>query len=246
MQCQVWTSLQGIDPSYAIHFDRVLEQKGSHAGKLNHLAMEISQEADSNDLLMFLDGDAFPIADPMPLITDGLAKAPLVAVCRAENAGDRQPHPCFCVTTIGTWRNLLGDWSDGATWLGPKGELVSDVGANLMRRLELAGTPWVQVLRSNRHNLHPLFFGVYGDVVYHHGAGFRKKGVSRIDMKAVPDISPLPPMPLPSQVIRLIEHIRWRRRQLWVHKMNRRYIRQSNLIFHQIQQGGSKWLAELI
>ena len=63
---QTWSSLEGIDPSYAVHFDRVVEQLGPHAGKLNHLAMEIEQEAADEDLLMFLDGDAFPIADPMP------------------------------------------------------------------------------------------------------------------------------------------------------------------------------------
>ncbi len=56
---QVWSSLEGIDPSYGAHFDRVLEQRGTHAAKLNHLAMEISHVADDEDLLMFLDGDAF-------------------------------------------------------------------------------------------------------------------------------------------------------------------------------------------
>ena len=61
---QTWTSLEGIDPAYAVHFDRVLEQRGSHAGKLNHMAREISHVAAEDDLIMFLDGDAFPIADP--------------------------------------------------------------------------------------------------------------------------------------------------------------------------------------
>ena len=69
---------------------------------------------------MFLDGDAFPIADPMPMIEEGLAQAPLVAVRRAENLDEPQPHPCFCVTTVGTWRSLPGDWSAGPTWPGPR------------------------------------------------------------------------------------------------------------------------------
>ncbi|HEV7162139.1 MAG TPA: hypothetical protein VGN25_02685, partial [Solirubrobacteraceae bacterium] len=55
---QTWTSLEHIDPSYGVHFDHVVQQRGSHAGKLNHLAMEISQLAEDEDLLMFLDGDA--------------------------------------------------------------------------------------------------------------------------------------------------------------------------------------------
>src|SRR5207253_9521524 len=105
----IWASLEGIDPSYSSYFDRVIEQRGTHAGKLNHLAMEIEQEASQDDLLIFLDGDAFPIADPMPLITTGLAVAPLIAVRRAENLDEPQPHPCFCATKVGTWKCLPGD-----------------------------------------------------------------------------------------------------------------------------------------
>ena len=145
---QIWSSLQGIDNSYAVHFDRILEQGGSHAGKLNHMAMEISQEASDGDLLMFLDGDAFPIANPMPLIDDALKRAPLVAVRRAENVNEPQPHPCFCVTTMQTWRALPGDWTAGPTWPSARGQPTTDVGGNLLRRLELTDTPWVQVLRS--------------------------------------------------------------------------------------------------
>ena len=71
---QTWSSLERIDRSYSSYFDRVVEQGGRHSDKLNHLAIEISHEASDGDLLMFLDGDAFPIADPMPLITDALSK----------------------------------------------------------------------------------------------------------------------------------------------------------------------------
>jgi hypothetical protein len=180
---QTWTSLEGIDPSYESSFDRVLQQRGPHAGKLNHLALEICHEADPDDLIMFLDGDAFPIADPMPMLTEGFERAPLVAVRRAENVNEPQPHPCFCVTTVRTWRSLPGDWSLGPVWPAVKGKRVSDVGANLLRSLELSDTPWVQLLRTNGAKFHPLFFAVYGDVVYHHGAGFRGSGLSRADLQ---------------------------------------------------------------
>lgn len=182
---QTWTSLEGIDRSYAASFDRVLAQRGPHAGKLNHLALEICHIASDDDLIMFLDGDAFPIADPMPVLTEGLERAPLVAVRRAENLNDPQPHPCFCVTTVGTWRKLPGDWSPGPVWPGVAGRRVSDVGANLLRALELSETPWVQLLRTNGSKLHPVFFAVYGGIVYHHGAGFRDDAVSRSDLQRV-------------------------------------------------------------
>jgi hypothetical protein len=176
-----WGSLEEIDPSYGQYFDRVLDQPGKHEEKLNRLAAEIVEEAADEDLLMFLDGDAFPIADPVPLIELGLSGAPLMAVRRYENCDEPQPHPCFCVTDVATWRNLPGDWSEGSTWPGPDGEPVTDVGAQLLRQLDLSGVAWAEILRSNRHDLHPVFFGIYGDAIYHHGAGFRKP-VSRADL----------------------------------------------------------------
>jgi hypothetical protein len=238
---QVWTSLQGIDPSYAAHFDRVFEQHGSHAGKLNHLAMEISEEASDEDLLMFLDGDAFPIADPMPLISDALARAPLLAVRRAENVDEPQPHPCFCVTSVKTWRELHGDWTSGPAWAGARGRRGGDVGGNLLRRLELTQTPWVEVLRSNTRNVDPLYFGIYGETVYHHGAGFRAGELSPVHRDHAPRPVRLPRVPLASQATRLINGYRWRR---WERATIAQQLSQSKLIIEKIRRGGPDWLAD--
>ena len=236
---QTWTSLQGIDPSYAVHFDRVIDQAGAHAGKLNNLAVEISHEAEDGDLLMFLDGDAFPVADPMPLIRDGLAKAPLIAVRRSENGGDEQPHPCFCVTTVATWRNLPGDWSPGHRWKIADGRRPTDVGGNLLRLLELTETPWVDVLRSNPVHVDPLFFAVYGKTIYHHGAGFRRGGPSRGYYDSRPKPLPLPRTPLLRGFTRRIEAARllpWRLRTRLPQ------IKESKRIFEKIQRGDPDWL----
>jgi hypothetical protein len=240
---QTWSSLQGIDPSYARHFDRILEQGGLHAAKLNHLAMEICHEAAPEDLLMFLDGDAFPIADPMPLITEALARAPLVAVRRAENVDEPQPHPCFCVTTVGTWRTLPGDWTAGPMWPGARGVRTTDVGANLWRRLELTETPWVPVLRSNRVDLDPLYFGVYGDVIYHHGAGFRSGELSPAHRANAPAPLRASRVPLVGSLARAVDHQRWRR---WERGLEQRHLAQSLEIFEKIQRGGSEWLADFV
>jgi hypothetical protein len=239
---RTWSSLERIDPSYGVHFDRVFEQRGRHPGKLNHLALEIAHEAPDDDLLMFLDGDAFPIADPMPLIEEGLSRAPLIAVRRAENVNDPQPHPCFCVTSVGTWRSLPGDWSGGFTWPGHKGKLVTDVGGNLLRALELSQTPWVEVLRSNRHNPDPLFFGVYGDVIYHHGAGFRPGELSRAYLDQAPALRGLPRLPVARSLVRRDNA---RRRRAWEQQTQKRYLKLSDDMYAKIKQGGSDWLSEL-
>jgi hypothetical protein len=239
---QTWSSLERIDPSYASKFDRVLEQRGSHAGKLNHLAMEIAEEAGDSDLLMFLDGDAFPIADPMPLIDDALARSELLAVRRAENVDEPQPHPCFCVTTVGTWRRLPGDWTAGPVWPGARGKPTTDVGANLLRRLELTSTPWTPVLRTNPTSFDPLYFAVYGGIVYHHGAGFREGELSPADRDRAP--APLTPGALAplGPALRLVNRLRWRR---WERRLRRAHVRRSQRIYERIRADSPEWLSEL-
>jgi hypothetical protein len=175
-----WGSVEGIDSAYRKYFDHVRDQRGTHPDKLNRLAAEISRSAADDDLIMFLDGDAFPVFDVSPLIESGLATAPLLAVRRVENGNEPYPHPCFCVTRVSTWRRLKGDWGSGAVaTMG--GASMKGPGGRLLEQLELSSTPWTQILRSNARNLHPVFFGVYGRAIYHHGAGFRRP-ISRADL----------------------------------------------------------------
>jgi len=131
---------------------------------------------------MFLDGDAFPIADVVPFLSEKLRHYPLVAVQRRENLGDPPPHPCFCVTTVRFWKDIHGDWKEGYRWRNQQGWPVTDVGGNLLGLLEAAQLPWFPMRRSNKRELHPLWFGIYEDLVYHHGAGFRNP-LSRFDMQ---------------------------------------------------------------
>jgi hypothetical protein len=241
---RTWASMQRIDPSYSRYFDRVIAQTGRHSDKLNHLAIEIVAEAAEDDLLMFIDGDAFPIADPMPLIADGLARAPIVAVRRPENLGDPQPHPSFCVTTVKAWCELGGDWSQGYRWTNTQGRRVTDVGGNLLRTLELTKTPWVEVLRSNRKELDPVFFGIYGDVVYHHGAGFRGlANVTRFHLSLAPELRPPSSTPIVNRVLRRRD---WQKRQAWERNTKERLTQLSDTVIAKIQQGDSAWLADFM
>ncbi len=173
---RTWAAIEGIPEPDALAFDTALELEGSHPEKLNELARRIAAEADPADLVLFVDGDAFPIA---PIDASLLGGTPLAAVRRDENLGDPQPHPCFCLTTVGYWTEIGGDWRRGHTWVNGAGETVSDTGGNLLGILEARGDEWRPLLRSNRIDLHPLWFAVYGDVAYHHGAGFRDR-VARV------------------------------------------------------------------
>jgi len=170
---RVFACLEDIDERFTDRFDVVVPAAGPHAGKLNLLAQHILDEADPDDLLMFLDGDAFPIADVVGASRAALQRSELVAIRRDENLGDLQPHPSFCVTTASTWRRLRGDWLSGYGWIRADGTTVTDVGGNLLFLLEASHTTWTPLLRTHQFTEHPIWFGVYGSVVYHHGAGFR-------------------------------------------------------------------------
>ncbi|HVM63688.1 MAG TPA: hypothetical protein VMU14_02420 [Acidimicrobiales bacterium] len=227
----VYLSLEDVDPGTLGPGVLTFEHCGPHAGKLNMLAAEIEARADDGDLIMFLDGDAFPVEDPMPVIRGALEATDLVALQRPENAGDLQPHPAFCVTSVANWRRMHGDWSAGLTWKDDEGRWRSDVGGNLLRLLELHDMTWTPLRRTNTLDLHPVWFGVYAGVIYHHGAGFRA-AQSRQDLQAAP-------RPLPTTVpgLRgLARSFNARRRMRWA-ETNAREVRSlSDEVFAELQQ----------
>src|SRR5437868_2287982 len=75
-------------------FDHQEALKGTHRDKLDELARRVVDRMATaeDDLIVFLDGDAFPVRPLMPLITNVLQGAFLAAICREENEED-YPHP---------------------------------------------------------------------------------------------------------------------------------------------------------
>lgn len=186
---RVYSFLNAI-PNLATHKKKFYysssEDIKSHAIKLNLLADIAGFAAESDDdYLMFLDGDAFPIAPLDDFITEKFQESPIVAVQRLENNGDIQPHPCFCMMKIKTWKEVEGDWGQGNfTWRNKFNEEVRDVGGLLLKSLNEKNIGWYKMNRSNNHNLHPLLFGIYDGLIYHHGAAFRNPG-TRVDRNKV-------------------------------------------------------------
>jgi hypothetical protein len=185
---RVYASLDGIDARHYARFDyaadhgRVapeLEEGWRPEPKLKLLVEEMTREATPDDLLVFMHGDAFPIADWVGPARKMVAESQLAAVRRDENL-EPIPHWSFCVTTAGFWTDIGGDWSRGASYERPNGDHATDTGAKLWKVLERRGIAWHPILRSNKRNLHPLWFAIYGDIVYHHGAGFHTP-ISRLD-----------------------------------------------------------------
>ena len=171
---KVYAFLNGLPQAHrAKYFYSSTEPIEDHAIKLNILAdIAAFNATDAEDLLMFLDGDAFPIGDVISFGREKLNQYPLIAVQRRENGGDIQPHPSFCLTKV--WKEINGDWKSGYRWKNLQGNFITDVGGNLLGIFRERGIEWYPMLRSNKRNLHPLLFGLYEDLVYHHGAAFRK------------------------------------------------------------------------
>lgn len=166
---RLYGSLEGVPEEYGRFFDLVVPSMGDHAGKLNLMGHVITRDADPDDLILFLDGDAFPVADVLGPVRRLLETSALVAVQRLENYGDCQPHPCFCAVPVGVWRDLPGDWTSGHCFRPNR----TDVGGNLQWLLEDQGLTWSPLLRTHSLAQHDLLFAVYGGILYHHGAGFR-------------------------------------------------------------------------
>ena len=179
---RILASLNGIDdPDMRRRFDYVQDvENASHPEKLNILSEVAVERSKPEDLLLFLDGDAFPVQPLQPWLDETLAEYPLVAVQRRENCEDLRPHPSFCVTTVRFWKELGCNWT-GDDWITPTGDHFYDAGSALARILDAHGIEWLPLLRANTKDLHPLWYAVYGHRVYHHGAGFRDR-VSKVDL----------------------------------------------------------------
>ena len=165
----------GVDRTLFRPGDLLFDHSGDHATGLNMLSAEALKLAANHDWLIFLDSDAVPIRPMSSVLRED---QPFIAVQRLDNLGDIQPHPSFCAVRAGLWRELDPDWRAGYTWTNAVGATVTDVGAGVLEVLDQTRTPWTPLIRRNRANYHPLWWGVYGrkgerPVVYHHGAGSR-------------------------------------------------------------------------
>jgi hypothetical protein len=178
---RTYACLEGDAVAHAERFDEPVlgVEKVHHWRKLDELGARICAQAEPEDVLLFLDGDAFPIADLGAALDEMLASHPLAAIRRPEN-NDVFPHPSFCATTCRFWQDNGASWNGGYMVPDIRGELVTDTGANLLKLLEDGQIDWLPLHRTNVRNLHPVMFGVYADLIYHHGAGFRRP-LTRVD-----------------------------------------------------------------
>lgn len=138
-----------------------------HPGSLDRLVSKVPPET---QLIVTLDTDSFPIRDGwLDELSDRLdAGAALAGVWRDEMSPWVEPyiHPCCLAVRPETLRELGGRFKEKVG--------AQDVGQGITNAARARGWHVSGLERSNVVDVHFLMGGVYGDLIYHHGAGSRR------------------------------------------------------------------------
>jgi hypothetical protein len=152
------------------HLARLFER--SHPSALDFLARKVANEV---DYIVTLDNDSFPVSDDWLDVLVGECErgAAVSGVYRNEMAPAIAPFIhvsglCIRATDL---LALNVSFGEGAQ---PEIEHNQDVGQKITYELTQRGRTIAPLERSNALNVHFLMGGLYGDVIYHHGAGSRK------------------------------------------------------------------------
>ena len=182
--CKVWSYCDGFDILPHRHkFDfcensNIDIMNGSslnHMAKLNSLTDIVlkSKDVNENDLLIWLDSDAFPIKDLDEYISKKMSRYNFIAINRPENGGDRIPHPSFTCSTVSFWKKHNLNWN-GLPDIKKHG--LNDTGGYIYKVLTSKNIEWYKLLRTSSLTKHEVFFTIYDNLIYHHGAGTRHRG----------------------------------------------------------------------
>ncbi len=170
---KVYTRLGENHDKHNDKFDGALDGAGHWTESMKLLLDFIHKNAKSDDKVLLLDSDAFPIKPISSFLNEKLKDYPFVSCQEPEHEIDNTrkiPHPMFMLFEakhilegdLEDYLNRIIDDGTGTWW----GGVISWLHRN--------GYEYYPIERSNKINLHPLYFGVYGDIIYHHWAGSRK------------------------------------------------------------------------
>jgi hypothetical protein len=167
-----WFSLLGriVNRIPIRHSNRLVEL--SHPRALDHLARKVSADF---DYIVTLDTDSFPVRnDWLDVLVSACERGAAVAgVYRNEMAPI--VHPFIHVSGFCVRRHDLRalDVSFGRKLQLDDGH-NQDVGQKITYEFMRMGREIAPLERSNEVNYHVVIGGIYGDVIYHHGAGSRR------------------------------------------------------------------------
>lgn len=147
------------------------EQNLPHGTSLERLVRKVHPDT---EFIITLDTDSFPIRDGwIENLTGRLNDEVLLAGAWRDELLPRKPayvHPCCLAVRVETLKRLRTGFKirDGV-----------DVGHNINVAVDKAGGQSSRLYRSNKWNPHFLMGAIYGDLVYHQGAGSRNPRFAR-------------------------------------------------------------------
>jgi len=163
---------------------RLLERR--HPSALDYLAEKVPSDF---DYIVTLDNDSFPVRDDWldVLVSECERGAAAAGVYRDEMAPDVDPflHVSGLCVAREDLHALGVSFGRDIEYIGDQYKQDvghnQDVGQKITYEFIRLGRPIAPLERSNKLNYHFVMGGIYGDVIYHHGAGgrrakFRKAG----------------------------------------------------------------------
>lgn len=177
---KVYTRLGENYKKHKNKFDGALDGSG-HLSESIGLILDnfVIDNLKEGDKVLTLDSDAFPIAPISKFLNEKLKDYPIVSCQEPMWEWDMSykiPHPMFMVfkaehilhNNLSHYlRNIIKDKNNN--WWGGVLGWMSENNYN-----------YYPMVRSNKVNMHDLYFGIYEDLIYHHGAGSRRM-IARTD-----------------------------------------------------------------
>jgi hypothetical protein len=156
---------------------RLLELR--HPSALDHLAKKVPADF---DYIVTLDNDSFPVREDWldVLVSECQGGAALAGVYRDEMAPDVEPflHVSGLCVARDDLRALDVSFGRDIKYIGEQYKQAvdhnQDVGQKITYEFIRLGRRIAPLRRSNALNYHFVMGGIYGDVIYHHGAGGRR------------------------------------------------------------------------
>jgi hypothetical protein len=159
------------------YLGRLFERR--HPSALDYLAKSVPADF---DYIVTLDNDSFPVRDDWldVLVSECERGAALAGVYRDEMAPDVDPflHVSGLCVTRDDLRALNVSFGRDIKYIGDEYKQShdhnQDVGQKITYEFIRLGRSIAPLHRSNELNYHFVMGGIYGDVIYHHGAGGRR------------------------------------------------------------------------
>lgn len=140
--------------------------RGHQNSRLGHIEglnalLDYFRQNNEFEYFLLLDSDCFPIVDWTDKLIKSMKHYNVAAPIRCENL-DFFAHPCAFFLTRKALNDVHFLLANFNGYLEDYQETASNVKS------------FFPLVRSNRLNYHPILFGVYWNMFYHHGAGSRR------------------------------------------------------------------------